>query len=261
MLHKCFCTLLQICPVSVCRQFLGFDTLFFSLACTANYRTLCRQVCGSVSKSVQLTKMTTGGVQSICRNIWWVISGVRKHLSAMAKNVNVRIFYIFVFYFSYIYNNFFLVFTSYLFYLLKLLNRFWNKAVTWQNVEQMKWTVNTFQMHRTLVANGVSKASFYRLPGRYPLDNIYAAYNKYIPKCQSCADCHEKKNLIKKIHSSSFIMNSSILRHQAGEHMSQLCRFMCTVNVSSVRWQAYLLVITEKKLLSVLIIILGLLYS
>lgn len=29
-------------------------------------------------------------------------------------------------------------------------------------------------------------------------DNTYDAYNKYIPKCQSCADCHEKKNLIKK---------------------------------------------------------------
>lgn len=54
--------------------------------------------------------------------------------------------------------------------------------------------------------------------------------------------------------------NSSTLRHQAGGHMSQLCHFMCTVNVSSVRWQAYRPVITEKKLLRVLIIILGLLY-
>lgn len=73
-------------------------------------------------------------------------------------------------------------------------------------MKQMKRTVNTFTAHWLPLV--FLKLHFIGCQDDIPLkslDNTYDAYNKYIPKCQSCAGCHEKKNLIKKKYIPFFL--------------------------------------------------------
>jgi hypothetical protein len=77
--------------------------LVFALTYTVNCGTLYRQVC-AFPNHVQYIDVTTGGLQSSCRNISRMINGNRMHLSSIssliAKGQNTYVSKYFCFYFN-----------------------------------------------------------------------------------------------------------------------------------------------------------------
>jgi hypothetical protein len=80
-------------------QFLQPSWLYFALTCTVNCGTLYRQVC-VFPNHVQSIEFTTGGLQSSCRNILWMINGKGMHrssiLTLIAKALNAYVNKVFV---------------------------------------------------------------------------------------------------------------------------------------------------------------------
>ena len=83
-------------------QLLRPHGLDFALTCTVNCGTVYRQVC-AFPNYVQSIECTTGGLQSICRNISRTINGNRMHLysilSLIAKGLKTDVNQVFLFYF------------------------------------------------------------------------------------------------------------------------------------------------------------------
>ena len=63
-------------------QFLRPHGLVFALTYTVNCGTLYRQWC-AFPNHIQSIELTTGGLQSSCRNISRIINGIRMHLSSI----------------------------------------------------------------------------------------------------------------------------------------------------------------------------------